>query len=65
MNEQQAIEAAQQAEVPLGESITVQNEGMIDNPHSSPSTGYEHTDAWIVTHNLDGSWTAEKEHAPY
>jgi hypothetical protein len=61
MNREQAIQAAQQIGVALGDTITVQNEGQIENPHDSGSG--THTDGWAVTHNVDGTWSAEKQHA--
>lgn len=44
MNREQAIEAAQQAGVPLGETITVQSDGQVLHPHDSGSG--MHTDEW-------------------
>lgn len=63
MNREQAIEAAQQAGVSPGDTITLQNDGQIMNPHDSGSG--THTDGWAVTHNNDGTWEAEKLHTPY
>jgi hypothetical protein len=63
MNEQQAIEAVQQIGISPGEKLVVQSDGQIRHPHES--SGYSfHTDAWVVTRNYDGSYSAEKLHTP-
>jgi hypothetical protein len=60
MNEQQAIEAAQQAGVPPGSYITLQSDGQTMNPHGPD----QHVDAWKVA-NVGGTYIAEKIHSNY
>ena len=61
MNREQATEAAQGFGVDPGDTVTVQSDGQIQHPHDSDSG--MHTDGWAVTHNVDGTWGAEKLHA--
>jgi hypothetical protein len=63
MNSDQAIEAAKQIGLADGETITLQSDGQIMNPHfhSGQTSGETHVDAWIVT-NRGGTYTAEKLH---
>jgi len=64
MNENQAIEAAQQIGVAPGDHITLQNEGQINKPHqhSRTDTGPEHVDGWYVENN-GGTYSARKIHS--
>jgi hypothetical protein len=64
MNRQQAVEAAQQIGVAPGDHITLQNTGMINNPHlhSGQLSGQQHVDAWHVANN-GGNLAATKIHS--
>lgn len=63
MNRDQAVQAAQQAGVPVGEYITLQNEGLINNPHlHAGQTPPIHVDAWKVA-NVNGQLEAKKFHS--
>jgi hypothetical protein len=66
MNQQQAIEAAQQIGVAPGDHITLQNEGMINNPHlhANQAAGQQHVDAWRVENN-GGNLAATKIHSDH
>jgi hypothetical protein len=64
MNQQQALEAAQQIGVKPGETITMQSEGQIMHPHlhSGQLSGQPHVDGWAVTNN-GGNLAALKIHS--
>jgi hypothetical protein len=58
MNEQQAIDAAKQVGVAVGDHIFVQTDGQITHPHG-PN---QHVDGWRVE-NINGSYVATKVHS--
>jgi hypothetical protein len=64
VNEQQAIDAAQQVGVAPGDHITLQSEGQINNPHhhSGQTSGEQHVDGWLVE-NSGGAYQASKIHS--
>ena len=66
MNQQQALEAARQVGVAPGDHITLQSEGMINNPHlhSGQLSGPAHVDAWHVQ-NVAGNLQATKIHSDH
>lgn len=63
MNQQQAIEAAQQIGVAPGDHIFLQSEGQINNPHLHKNgVGPLHVDGWRVD-NIGGQLIPEKGHS--
>ncbi|MFF0733828.1 hypothetical protein ACFYVK_19660 [Streptomyces chartreusis] len=64
MNRQQAIDAAKQLGLSIGDEVTMQSNGQIINSHKSRSNPYEHVDAWRVKRTGQDSWETEKLHGP-
>jgi hypothetical protein len=64
VNEQQAIEAARQIGVALGDHITLQSDGQIvnDHYHRGQTAGDKHVDGWLVENN-GGTYIATKLHS--
>ncbi len=64
MNESQAIDAALQIGVPLGDHILLQSNGQIIHPHfhSGQTSGLTHVDGWYVE-NRNGVLYARKIHS--
>jgi hypothetical protein len=64
VNEQQAIQAAQQVGVAPGDHIFLQSEGQITHPHPhhGQTSGPDHVDGWYVQNNA-GTYQAQKIHS--
>ncbi|MFF6993091.1 MULTISPECIES: hypothetical protein [Streptomyces] len=64
MNKQQAIDAAKQLGLSIGDEVTMQNDGQIIHSHTSRSNPYEHVDGWRVKRTGQDNWETEKIHGP-
>ncbi|WP_327691113.1 hypothetical protein OG870_17460 [Streptomyces sp. NBC_00461] len=64
MNEEQAIEAAKQIGLNIGEHVIIQNDGQITHPHTSDSSDFRHVDGWRVERTGEDEYEAEKVHGP-
>jgi hypothetical protein len=64
MDKDNTIRAAKQIGLKPGETVVIQTEGQINNPHhhSGQTSGETHVDGWEVT-NTGSGLTAEKHHS--
>jgi len=64
VNQEQAIDAAKQVGVSIGEMIFVQSDGQIRSPHQHASSdfGAPHVDGWAVKNDY-GTYKAAKIHS--
>lgn len=64
MNEDQAIEAAKDFGIEVGEEVIVQSDGQAIHPHTSSYEPNRHVDGWKVERIDEDTYVAEKFHAP-